>query len=1512
MTVAELRAFVTAETKPFHQAMAEVRQEAERTAAAVSTATERGSAGLTAQAAQVKALTAEYAQLQAMMSRASGGPFGGTGRAAGTAARAEAEGLNAVRNATNGATAAVAQHETAVRRMASVQSAVVNDAEQAARRMAMAEAAVNRATGAGSFAGGRPGVSAAAVGARGAAESQTAFNKALRETGTVTPAVLRQQTAFQAALAKTRAEVDTLSRGPLTRMREAMTGADKMRALQLQYPGLPQGELGKMVEAQKDAERIQARQRFVGSVGSGAMNVAAGTSLLAIGAGILSAGFEKKLMDVKNNTTMTNAEMGKMRQTILALGKESGASFDQLADGFMHAMNMGHGAANSTIILREAMKSAVATGSNVADTVDILAKALKEFNIPAERAGKVMNTMHLAAALGNMTLQQFDQAAGPAYALASNLGVGIQDVSAAFSALTRHGFDASQAATQLRGMLSLIVRPSKQAQDFLAALGKVTGVDLVSDFSKAGLASKGLYGVIEDVNRATGGHADIIIKKLIPAQRGGIGAMVLAQTGAKDYRDILNTLNQAMAGKLDPTTVQYGERLKTTSQQFDILVNKIKAGFLPAGDQIAKMLPDLTNVILKFVGALTWVLDLFTKLPHWIQQVVIALGTARLLGAVTGLNLGLGGLHLHLRSIWTALGNLITRAPAAATALGTVNAAATGGGIGGLLTSVGVGVGTVVAGGAAVGGLLYGTARQRIAASEAQARGLGQADISPLLGRIDRLQAQLRAKGGDPALARKIADLWDLADKMLGRGPARGVAGLQPEFAGHLQEMIAASGGRLSITSGARSVQRQNELWQDALKKYGSPEAARKWVAPPGRSRHNMGLAADLGGDLSWAHAHAAQFGLRFPLGNEAWHVEPVGARSAGGTTAGLLDRVQAEVDAAKEAKKKPAAFTRAKFDRWMALGGGEAGDWAGQEWREAMAEWEAGQKKLAGQWEKLRTASAEAAVELARVRLEVRGGGHDFDAQALALKMYGQTLDDLDPTLAKAVKSLAAAQAKPEQIRGLHLLSQAMATLSTSSKLLNQTMSPENMAVARSSAAMGGWVAQFTSGLDALDSVLKPIIDDWEAGEKALADFNAQMEESIRASDMAIAGLAETPEARFAEMLSHSRGMASRFAADPAARAKAFETFRLDMDRKQQAEDIGRYRSEMARLQQQMMEATAGSGFARFRAQTMEVDKDGRLQQVFSNEQLKRMFALQEKLSLVKELTDGSRQIFERGFLDVLHGRTKNLFKDILGGFKEMVLQIIAQRLAERAADAIGGLFGGLFGGTGQNPMEQAKRGPGTAKAAAGGWMGALGAALGGGGTAVVPGMPAGVVPVWVVGSAPTAPGLGGLGSGLMGGAGILPFPGGGSTPFPMPGMGIPPWMGSPWLSLLPLLMGGLGRGRGTSPILSLLGGGLGMAFGGPLGGMIGGLAGGLLGGIGSVFGFAEGGRPPVGMPSLVGERGPELFVPDRPGTVVPSGRPVHVTVTMNNYGPIQHEADENRLLEKGARLLERRMRTL
>lgn len=129
-----------------------------------------------------------------------------------------------------------------------------------------------------------------------------------------------------------------------------------------------------------------------------------------------------------------------------------------------------------------------------------------------------------------------------------------------------------------------------------------------------------------------------------------------------------------------------------------------------------------------------------------------------------------------------------------------------------------------------------------------------------------------------------MANTSQMQNVLAGAAPQGGVSagGLAPPFQNQLSQLMAAvaqAGGRLSVSSGFRSEAQQAGLWQQALQKYGSAAAARRWVAPPGTSMHNKGLAADLSGSLDLAHQLAGRFGLTFPLGNEAWHIEPIGAR---------------------------------------------------------------------------------------------------------------------------------------------------------------------------------------------------------------------------------------------------------------------------------------------------------------------------------------------------------------------------------------------------------------------------------------------------------------------------------------------------------------------------------------------------------------------------------------------------------------------------------------------------------
>ena len=86
----------------------------------------------------------------------------------------------------------------------------------------------------------------------------------------------------------------------------------------------------------------------------------------------------------------------------------------------------------------------------------------------------------------------------------------------------------------------------------------------------------------------------------------------------------------------------------------------------------------------------------------------------------------------------------------------------------------------------------------------------------------------------------------------------------------------AADGVVMTITSGWRSPEFQQQLLDDAVATYGSVAAARQFVQTPQRSHHVQGLAVDIGGVAAdhWLVANGSRFGLCRTYANELWHFE--------------------------------------------------------------------------------------------------------------------------------------------------------------------------------------------------------------------------------------------------------------------------------------------------------------------------------------------------------------------------------------------------------------------------------------------------------------------------------------------------------------------------------------------------------------------------------------------------------------------------------------------------------------
>ncbi|MGH2807354.1 MAG: D-alanyl-D-alanine carboxypeptidase family protein [Actinomycetota bacterium] len=164
---------------------------------------------------------------------------------------------------------------------------------------------------------------------------------------------------------------------------------------------------------------------------------------------------------------------------------------------------------------------------------------------------------------------------------------------------------------------------------------------------------------------------------------------------------------------------------------------------------------------------------------------------------------------------------------------------------------------------------------------EAQAERLAElngAELTECLCEVGASAMQVAVSvDGVVARARAVIDVEAIGPL----GLTRGVTELHPILRNSLEELLEKAGGAVHVVSGWRSPEEQAALWAAALQRYGSAEAADDWVAPPGHSRHERGLAVDLGGDVELAARLVEELGLpmRRPLPNEPWHFELVGAR---------------------------------------------------------------------------------------------------------------------------------------------------------------------------------------------------------------------------------------------------------------------------------------------------------------------------------------------------------------------------------------------------------------------------------------------------------------------------------------------------------------------------------------------------------------------------------------------------------------------------------------------------------
>lgn len=286
-------------------------------------------------------------------------------------------------------------------------------------------------------------------------------------------------------------------------------------------------------------------------------------------------------------------------QEMLKLSKTTEFTATQVGEAFGFMAQSGMKFNQITAAAPGVLQLASAAAMDVGSAADIATNVLKGFGLEISQLGNVNDVLIKTATNANTSVAQLGDAMKYVGPVASSAGVDITEVSAALGILGDAGLQGEMGGTALRGMLSKLLSPSKEASRVLKKLG-ITSGDLAKDLRTEG----GLAKVLEKLGPLAG-QTGAIFK--IFGQRAGPGMSVLLSAGVDKLKEFNEELKEAGGTAKEIADAQ----LNTLDGKIKILVSNIEALSIKFGDSlepaIKSVIGVLGDLVEKFSQVLTFI-----------------------------------------------------------------------------------------------------------------------------------------------------------------------------------------------------------------------------------------------------------------------------------------------------------------------------------------------------------------------------------------------------------------------------------------------------------------------------------------------------------------------------------------------------------------------------------------------------------------------------------------------------------------------------------------------------------------------------------------------------------------------------------------------------------------------------------------------------------------------------------------------------------------------------------------
>lgn len=255
--------------------------------------------------------------------------------------------------------------------------------------------------------------------------------------------------------------------------------------------------------------------------------------------------FEASMSNLAAVTQGTDEQMEALEHTARNLGAVTRFSATEAASGMEFLARAGFKTDQIIAAIPGTLDLAAAGALDLGRAADIVSNILSAFNEDASEAGRVADILAASAASANTNVEQMGEAMKTVAPIASTAGRSIEETAAAIGVLSNAGIQASDAGTQLRGVLLALANPSSEAEKRLSEMHVTLGeldpsthtiIELFERLEKAQLNLSDAGEIFGRRNAA----AALVLTRAMPILRDLTAGLITAEGAAARMAAIMD------------------------------------------------------------------------------------------------------------------------------------------------------------------------------------------------------------------------------------------------------------------------------------------------------------------------------------------------------------------------------------------------------------------------------------------------------------------------------------------------------------------------------------------------------------------------------------------------------------------------------------------------------------------------------------------------------------------------------------------------------------------------------------------------------------------------------------------------------------------------------------------------------------------------------------------------------------------------------------------------------------